>query len=308
MNTSRALARLGDLAAKDALPTALRLWQKARDRVNTWSNVLLDRELEQRLEALVRDLGPVGIDPFGWDPDYAKVAMFAAAFLSRSYFRTVVAGVENLPRRRALLVANHAGQIPIDAVMIAISVFLEASPPRMVRAMVEKWAQTLPFVSTFFARCGQVVGVPENARRLLERDELVLVFPEGTRGLSKTYGERYQLTEFGLGFMRLALETGAPIVPVSVVGAEEQYLSFANLEVAAKLLRMPYFPLIPQLLVPGGQLPLPVRYRITFGEPLRFEGDPDDDDAVIRDKVWLVRSTIQSMVNRSLDERQSVFF
>jgi 1-acyl-sn-glycerol-3-phosphate acyltransferase len=192
--------------------------------------------------------------------------------------------------------------------MIAISVFLEARPPRMVRAMVEKWAQTLPFVSTFFARCGQVVGVPENARRLRERGELVLVFPEGTRGLSKPFQHRYQLTDFGPGFMRLALETDTPIIPIAVVGAEEQYVSVANLRRAAKLLRMPAFPLVPQILLPGGILPLPVRYRIVFGEPLRFQGDPDDDDAVIQEKVWVVKATIQGMIQRGLEDRRSVFF
>jgi 1-acyl-sn-glycerol-3-phosphate acyltransferase len=305
--TSHPLHRLTDLAARDVLPSALLLWQRARDQFSHWSNVLLDRELEQRLNLMTRDLGAEGVDPFGWDPEYAKYAMFVAAFLSRSYFRTIVRGIENLPSGKAILVANHSGQIPIDGVMIAISVFLESNPPRIPRAMVEKWAQTLPFVSTFFSRCGQVVGVPENARRLLDRGELVLVFPEGTRGLSKTFRQRYQLADFGLGFMRLALETDTPIVPVGVVGAEEQYISVANLHKAAKLLRMPYFPVVPQWLVPGGQLPLPVRYRLFFGEPLRFQGDPDDDDAVIQEKVWVVKATIQSMVNRGLEERQGLF-
>ncbi len=305
---SSALNRLSEIATKDVLPSALLFWQRTREQIHSWSNVLLDRELEARLDRVSRDLGPAGVDPFGWDPEYAKYALFVAAFLSRSYFRTIAHGIENLPKGRALLVANHAGQFPIDGVMIAASVFLEADPPRMVRAMVEKWAQTLPFVSTFFSRCGQVVGVPENARRLLDRGELVLVFPEGTRGLSKPFSQRYQLIDFGLGFMRLALETGTPIVPIAVVGSEEQYISVANLQKAAKFFRVPAFPVIPQMLVPGGQLPLPVRYRLYFGEPLRFQGDPDDDDAVIREKVWVVRATIQELVNRGLEERQSVFF
>jgi 1-acyl-sn-glycerol-3-phosphate acyltransferase len=290
------------------LPAALLLWQKARDALGAWSNVVLDRELEARLAKVSRSLGPEKVDPFGWDPEYARYPMLAAAFLSRTYFRTIVHGAQNLPRGRALLVANHAGQIPIDGVMIAVSVFLESDPPRMVRAMVEKWAQTLPFVSTFFSRCGQVVGVPENARRLLDQGELVLVFPEGTRGLSKTYRERYRLADFGLGFMRLALETNTPIVPVSVIGAEEQYPSLANLSSVAKLLSMPYLPVIPQMLLPGGQLPLPVRYRIAFGEPLRFSGDADDDDAVISAKTSVVKAAIQSMLNRGLDARRSVFY
>ena len=97
-------------------------------------------------------------------------------------------------------------------------------------------------------------------------------------------------------------------VAVAVVGGEEQYVSVANLETVARLLRMPAFPVMPQLLIPGGQLPLPTKYRITFGEPMHFGGDPDDDDAIIEEKVWLVRATIQSMVNRGVKARRHVFW
>ncbi len=186
--------------------------------------------------------------------------------------------------------------------------FLDGEPPRMIRAMVEKWAHSLPFVSTFFSRVGQVVGVPENARRLLEMGEVLLVFPEGTRGISKPFARRYQLEEFGLGFMRLAIETDTPIVPVAVIGAEEQYINVGNLRWAARALGMPVFPVMPQLFVPGGQMPLPTKYRLYFGEPMRFSGDPDDDDVVIEEKVWVVKQTIQSMLNRGLKERKGVFF
>src|SRR4029077_18860207 len=131
------------------------------------------------------------------------------------------------------------GQVPFDGVLVGASMFMDAEPPRIVRAMVEKWAVSLPFVSLLFTRVGQVVGVPENALRLLAQGEALLVFPEGARGISKTFDRRYQLTEFGLGFMRMAIETGTPIVPVAVVGGEEQYISVANVETLAKLLRMP---------------------------------------------------------------------
>jgi 1-acyl-sn-glycerol-3-phosphate acyltransferase len=267
---------------------------------------LLGRDFDERLRGVSEQLGP--IDPFGWDPDYAKYVIAVAAFFHRVYFRTVVRGIENLPQGRVLVVANHSGQVPVDGVIAAAAGFLDANPPRMLRAMVEKWSQTLPFVSTFFTRCGQVVGVPENATRLLQRGEAILVFPEGTRGLSKTFGQRYQLADFGLGFMRLALETDTPIVPLAIVGAEEQYISVGNVRPLAKLFRMPSFPIVPQLLFPGGQLPLPTKYRLYFGEPLRFQGDPDDDDAVIEEKVWVVKATIQSMVNRGLKERKSPFW
>jgi 1-acyl-sn-glycerol-3-phosphate acyltransferase len=308
MDTARELVRLGDAVRRDALPLARGLFRRARGALDGMTSALLGPELEQRLEQVSKQLAPHGVDPFGWDPDYARYAIAAATFLSRSYFRTIVSGIENLPEGRVLIVANHAGQIPIDGVIVAISVFLEAQPPRVVRAMVEKWSQTLPFVSTFFAKCGQVVGVPENAVRLLQRGEALLVFPEGTRGLAKTFQHRYQLTDFGLGFMRLALETETPIVPLAIIGSEEQYISLANMRSTAKALRLPYLPVIPQLFIPGGQLPLPTRYRLQFAEPLHFRGDPDDDDSIIEEKVWVVKATIQAMLNKGLMERKSLFF
>jgi 1-acyl-sn-glycerol-3-phosphate acyltransferase len=236
------------------------------------------------------------------------VALFTVAILHRKYFRTEVHGIHHVPQGRVLLVANHSGQVPLDGALIGAAMFMDAEPPRIVRAMVEKWAVSLPFVSLFFTRVGQVVGVPENATRLLAQGEALLVFPEGARGISKTFDRRYKLTEFGLGVMRLAIETGTPIVPVAVVGAEEQYISIANVQSLANLLRMPAFPIIPQLLLPGGQLPLPTKVRLWFGEPMHFSGDPDDDDAVIDEKVWLVKQTIQSMLNRGLKERKHIFW
>ena len=308
MDASRQLVRLGDFARKDGLPFARDLLRRARGAFDGVATTLLGRDLEERLRRVSADLAPHGVDPFGWDPEYARYVIAAATALSRSYFRTVVTGIENLPRGRVILVANHSGQIPLDGVIIAISVFLEAEPPRVVRAMVEKWSQTLPFISTFFAKCGQVVGVPENAALILKRGEPLLVFPEGTRGLAKTFQHRYELTDFGLGFMRLALQTDTTILPVSVIGAEEQYISVANMRSIAKTLHMPSFPIIPQLFLPGGQFPLPTRYRVQFGDPLYFRGDPDDDDAVIEEKVWVVKATIQSMLNRGLMDRKSLFF
>jgi 1-acyl-sn-glycerol-3-phosphate acyltransferase len=202
-------------------------------------------------------------------------------------------------------VANHSGQIPIDAAIIGCAMFFDANPPRITRAMVDKWTATLPFVSTFFSRMGQVVGLPENARRLLEMEELLLVFPEGVRGISKPFRERYQLKEFGSGFMRLAMATNTPIVPLAVVGAEEQYVSLGSLGWAAKTLGMPVFPLVPQLAV-GGPLPLPTRYRLFFGEPMHFAGDPEDT-ATVSDKVYLVREAVRHILRRGLAQRRSVF-
>ncbi|CAN5923481.1 hypothetical protein BH11MYX4_BH11MYX4_25590 [soil metagenome] len=289
-------------------PFARRLIDAAVSGVDDWMTGKLGEEFNERLARVPLNLTATGIDEFGLDPQWTKYALASAAFLHRKYFRTEIFGRENVPAGRVLLIANHSGQIPIDAALIGAAMFMDVEPPRFMRAMVDKWTQTLPFVSLLFSRVGQVVGVPENAKRLLESEEALLVFPEGARGIAKTFDQRYQLCEFGLGFMRLALETNTPIVPVSVVGGEEQYVSVGNFDSLAKLLRMPSLPILPQLLLPFGALPLPTRYRITFGEPMRFEGDPDDDDAIIEEKVFAVKATIQSMLNRGLKARKSIFF
>lgn len=308
MAAPRVLQRLSQIAKRDALPAALEGALVLEKRLHELFIRLLGSDFEDRLRRASLSSSPGVMDPFGLDPEWAKFAIGSAALLHRFYFRSDVFGIEQVPKGRVILVANHSGQVPLDGLLIGAAMFVDAEPPRLIRSMVEKWAQTLPFVSTAFARVGQVVGVPENARRLLAMDEALLVFPEGVRGVSKPFADRYKLCEFGLGFMRLSLETDTPIVPVAVIGAEEQYISVGNLERLGKALGLPSFPLIPQLLFPGGQAPLPTKYRIYFGPPMSFLGDPDDDDAVIDEKVQAVRGTIQSMLNRGLKDRKAIFW
>lgn len=279
----------------------------AAARIDAAVDHLLGDDARDRLRRIDYHPGDTGTDPFGFDPAVARYAVVGARWMYRHWFRVEVEGMEHVPDGRLLLIANHSGQLPFDAMAIACALLLDRDPPRFVRSMVEKWTATLPFVSTLFPRLGQIVGVPENCARLLEMEEVILVFPEGSKGISKPFPRRYQLTDFGLGFMRLALATGTPIVPVSVVGAEEQYVNVAQLSGAAKLVGIPTFPVIPQWFVPGGLVPLPVKYRIRFGPPMHFTGDADDEDAVIEEKVARVRSTIQSMVNRGLKERRGIF-
>ncbi len=306
--TSRSLARIGS-RLKSVAPLARQLFGAATSSVDDWMTSKLGEEFNARLGRVPLNLTTTGVDPFGMDPQWTKYALASVALLHRHYFRSEVFGAEHIPSTRVLLIANHSGQVPIDGALIGASLFMDVEPPRFMRAMVEKWTQTLPFVSLLFSRVGQVVGVPENAKHLLMNEEALLVFPEGARGISKPFSKRYQLEEFGLGFMRLAIETKTPIVPVAVVGGEEQYISVGNFASLAKVMGAPNVPILPQLLVPViGALPLPTRYRIHFGEPMRFGGDPDDDDAVIEEKVFVVKATIQSMLNRGLKTRKSIFF
>lgn len=263
-------------------------------------------DLEGCLRRIAVRRNEVGFDPFGFDPDTARYVLGAVSLLHRRYFRSEVFGLEQMPAGRVIVVGNHSGQLPFDAAMVAGALLLDAEPPRLPRGMVEKWSAMLPFVSMLFSRAGQVVGLPANARRLLEEEHCLLVFPEGTRGISKTFNQRYKLRDFGLGFMRLALETRTPIVPVAVIGAEEQYISVADFKALAKLLRMPVFPIVPQVFL-GLLAPLPTRYRIYFGEPMHFDGDPDDDDAIIETKARQVSARVQEMVDRGVAERPSIF-
>jgi 1-acyl-sn-glycerol-3-phosphate acyltransferase len=212
--------------------------------------------------------------------------------------------MDKVPAGRVLLVANHSGQLPMDAAMIGVAMLFDGKPPRAVRSMVEKWANSLPWVSTFFARVGQIVGTPENCRRLLESGEAILVFPEGVKGIAKLWPQRYQLQEFGLGFMRLALETNTPIVPVAVVGAEEQAPALMNLKSFGKLFGFPAFPITATVL----PFPLPSRYRLYFGDPLFFTGRSDDEDSELEKKVKVVKASIASMLERGLRERKHVFW
>ncbi len=302
------IAVRGTQSARGLLGALQRVGTRIRARADSAVDALLGAEAVDRIENLVHRSGAAGVDPFGFDPHVAKYAVLVARAISRSWFRTECFGLENVPVGRTLLISNHSGQLPLDGLAIGIAMLLDSDPPRFVRSMVEKWTATLPFVSTLFPRCGQIVGVPENCERLLEMDETVLVFPEGARGISKTFDQRYKLAEFGLGFMRLALQTNTPVVPVAVVGAEEQYVSVANLTRVAKLFGAPALPVLPQLLIPGGFLPLPTKYRVYFGEPMTFSGDADDDDAVIEEKVWVVKATIQSMLNRGIKDRKHIFY
>ena len=242
------------------------------------------------------------MDPFGFDPDYALAAIAPFVWLYKKYFRVETHGIERVPRGRVLLVGNHAGQIPIDGAMVGVAMLLEHDPPRIVRAMTEQWAASLPYVSTLFARSGQIVGTPENCRRLLQGGEAVMVFPEGVPGISKLWPQRYQLQSFGLGFMRLALETATPILPVGIIGSEEQAPALLNLRSVGRLIG---FPALPVTVTP---IPLPTKYRLYFGDPLTFSGSADDEDTELDKKVRVVKTTLQGLIQQGLEERKNVFW
>jgi len=281
-----------------------RLGDAVKQRLRSWTDKMAGADLGSRMTALAQVQNEFGVDPFGFSPDFSLAAIAPFLWLYKNYFRVETHGIGNVPRGRVLLVSNHSGQLPLDGAMINVAMLVEANPPRPVRSMVEKWVPSLPYVSSFMARTGQIVGTPENCRRLLQADEAILVFPEGVRGLNKLWSQRYQLQEFGLGFMRLALETNTPVVPVGVVGAEEQAQAMVDLKPLAKLFGFPALPLT----LTGVPFPLPTKYRLYFGEPMTFTGRPDDEDSELDKKVRSVKSAVQSLLNQGLKERQHVFW
>ena len=254
------------------------------------------------------------VDDFGFDPAWTESLLIAFKALYRDYWRVETTGVEHVPSSgRALLVANHAGVLPWDGTMIKTAVFTEHSRPRHVRALVASQFMGMPALSWFLRRTGQAVGHPDDTRRLLERDELVLVFPEGTRGTGKGFKDRYRLRRFGRGgFVSTAIRAQAPIIPISVVGSEEIYPMLADLGPVARLFGLPYFPVTPfwPWLGPLGLIPLPSKWRIQFHSPIEVSHlDPKDadDQHLVMAMADDVRDVIQRGLYENLKLRRGVF-
>lgn len=279
--------------------------------------MVLRYQIDEQVQFIQRRLrGDYSTDPFGMDRDIIEVARPFLTFMYRTWWRVTTTGLEHVPSEgRALLVANHSGVLPWDGAMIATAVVNDhpAQNERIVRSLHLHWFTTLPVIAPTLAALGQVPGIPENAIRLLERDELVCVFPEGLKGVGKLFKDRYKLARFGRGgFVQAALRTRAPIVPVAVVGAEEIYPMLANAEGIAKLLGFPYFPLTPFFPWFGllGVIPLPTHWYITFCPPIDTSGygpDAADDPITVLALSEQVRETIQATINQKLAERPSVF-
>lgn len=250
-------------------------------------------------------------DEFGLDPEFRARAMPLFKVLYEKYWRVDARGARNVPKTGpAILVSNHSGALPFDATMIACALE-EARYPRPTRFLYDRFVEGLPLVPEFYRKAGGVVASHENAVRLLEKGELVGLFPEGVSGLSKLYSERYVLQPFSGGFVRLALRFGAPVVPVAVVGAEEIYPLVGRLKRIGQMLGAPYLPVTPffPLLGPLGLIPLPTKWRIRFGKPILLGTGGDDrlDGTAVRAAAEQVRRRVQSMVRALLRERDSVF-
>jgi 1-acyl-sn-glycerol-3-phosphate acyltransferase len=252
-------------------------------------------EVSERLQRVDVQFNRFGVDPFGISRRHLRVAFSFLGFFYRHYFRVHVHDLDRVPKQgRAMLVGNHSGGVALDAAMVMASLILELEPPRLAHSMVEKFLNRVPLMSQWTNRCGQFTGLPEHAVKLLEDDRMLLVFPEGARGTAKLYKERHSLVDFGTGFMRLALETRAPIVPFAFVGGGEAIPTIYNAYALGQALGAPYIPITPYLVA----WPLPVRLDIVYGEPMRFDGDGSEDDEVIFGYVEEVKRTIVALMDR----------
>jgi 1-acyl-sn-glycerol-3-phosphate acyltransferase len=238
-----------------------------------------------------------GIDPYGTSQTEVARMFTTLGFLYRRYFRVSVEGIDNVPATgRAMLIGNHSGGWAVDALMVLASVFFEKEPPRLAQGMVEKFLTKMPFVAKSTQSTGQLTGLPEHAERLLRDERLLMVFPEGARGTAKLYHERNTLVRFGTGFLRLAMQHKAPIIPFGFVGGGEAVPTVMNLYKIGRMLGVPYIPVTPYLL----PIPKPVAMRVEFGEPMTFEGTGNEDDEVIFEHVEKVMDRISVLIGRGV--------
>jgi 1-acyl-sn-glycerol-3-phosphate acyltransferase len=262
----------------------------------------IDPEVSERLARLDLPFNRYGLDPFGVSRRHLAQFYTMLSLFYRRYFRVTAYDIQHVPSTgRAMLIGNHSGGLPVDGGMVIASMFLDHEPPRLVHAMVEKFAQMWPFVSSWFSRVGQLPGLPEHAVRLLRDDRLLMVFPEGARGTGKLYKDRYKLVRFGTGFMRLALQTQSPIVPFAFVGGEEALPTIYHAQTLARIFGAPYWPVPPYLL----PVPLPIACQIYYSEPMRFEGDGTEPDEVIHNYVEEVRERVAALIERGRVERRA---
>jgi 1-acyl-sn-glycerol-3-phosphate acyltransferase len=257
-------------------------------------------------------------DPFGFDPEFLARARPIAEFFYRRYWRVRTDGLEHIPSSGpALLVGNHSGGIPLDAAMIGAAVDLEHPERRLVRFLYDRFVAAMPMVGEFYDRMGSVVASFDNARALLEQGHVVGIFPEGVAGVAKGIGQRYRLQPFHTSFVRLSIELRVPIIPTAVVGAEETYPVIGKLQRLGplkELLNIPYLPVTPLFPLFGilGAVPLPTRWHIRFGAPIRpYENRRPSKRQPPRQTLHRLadqtRLQIQTMLHTLLAERESMF-
>jgi 1-acyl-sn-glycerol-3-phosphate acyltransferase len=276
----------------------------------------VDRQVASALAFLRRRLsGDYTVDELGFDAELTEALLPALRPLYRKWFRVEVRGIENIPAEGGgLVVANHSGTIAMDSLMTQVAVHDEHPARRHLRMLGADLVFSTPVVGEMARKSGSTLAANPDAERLLSGGELCGVWPEGFKGVGKPFSERYKLQRFGRGgFVSAALRTGVPIIPCSIVGAEEIYPMIGNLKTVARLVGAPYAPVTPTwpLLGPLGLIPLPSKWIIEFGSPVQTSDlgpASADDPMLVFDLTDQVRETIQQTLYSLLMQRRSVFF
>jgi 1-acyl-sn-glycerol-3-phosphate acyltransferase len=263
--------------------------------------VRIDKQVREAVDRLELPFNAMGIDPYGISKADLRLTSLALGALYRWYFSVRTRGIEHVPvRGRAMLVGNHSGGIAIDAAMVVSSCLLEMDPPRLAQGMAEKFINRVPFLGEWASRNGHLTGLPEHAERLLEDDRLLLVFPEGARGSAKLYRDRNSLVDFGSGFIRLALRTKTPIVPIAVLGGGEAFPTIANWYKLGRAFGLPYVPVVAY----GLPVVLPAKIEIEYAPAMHFEGTGNEDDEVVHGYVDQVKAVIAGMIDSGARRRR----
>jgi 1-acyl-sn-glycerol-3-phosphate acyltransferase len=261
----------------------------------------IDPEIAARVESLDLEFNKFGIDPYGIDK--ADLTRFVSAFawIYRYYFKVDVYGLDHVPSQgRGILVGNHSGGVAIDAMMVMGSMLLDAEPPRLPHGMIDKFIHEFPLASQIMSRAGQFTGNPDQAKRLLDAERIILAFPEGARGTAKLAKDADSLVGFGTGFMRLALETKSPIVPFGFIGGGEALPTVANLRRLGRLFGVPYIPVTKWIFL----VPKPTRFQLLYGKPMHFEGTGHERDEVVGAMVDEVRERIRDLIRQGRQLRE----
>jgi 1-acyl-sn-glycerol-3-phosphate acyltransferase len=261
-----------------------------------FSNTEKDPATQAFLSKFPNVVGSFGYDPWGFNLKTIRQFVQLGRFMYEDYFRVEVYGNENIPKEgRCLIIANHSGQLPIDAILLGYAMVVNPFAPRAAKGMYERFIPTLPFFSSWFSQMGGALGDIENCEKMLQNEEAVIVFPEGAKGISKPWSKRYQLQRFGSGFMYMAQKNKAPIIPVGIAGCEEIMLNFGNLDFLEKQLQFPAAPLLIPFFFPS-------KVIIKIGEPMYFNDD-NDQEHELEEKVKRVKAEIKKLMLEALEIR-----
>ncbi len=256
-----------------------------------------DDSAEELLSKFPNNVGEFGYDAWGFNLKVIKRFITLGKYLYEDFYEVEVIGFENVPKTgRCLLIANHTGQLPVDALMLGYAIVTNPVAPRAPKGMYERFIPTLPFFSIWFSQMGGAVGDTENCIRMLNNDEAVIVFPEGAKGISKPTSQKYKLQKFGRGFIHMAKQTNSPVIPIGIAGFEETMYNYGNMDFLEDFLKFPAAPmLIPYL--------FKSKVVIKIGEPMFF-GNLDGPDFEAEKDVQKVRATIHELTQDALKVRQ----